>query len=606
MNSLSIKSFSHRERCQNFDRITSGEIFDLAVIGGGIAGAGVARDAASRGMSVVLMDSHDFAFGTSSRSSKLIHGGIRYLEKLEFHLVFEALRERHLLFEIAPHLVHPLRFMIPIYKNSRVGMFKMGLGMWLYDILALFEVPQMHERLSAQVSLQRHPTLDPQGLCGSYVYSDAYMDDDRLVIETLRSAHEFGACCINYMSVGKATTEVMTEKERAARRCIVRLECRDELDRKKLYEVRAHHVVSTVGPWTDGLAPHLVDSWRSRLRPSKGIHITVSRARLPMQEAVVLAAQDSSRIIFMIPRHEMILIGTTDTDYQGDPAEVVAHAKEIFYLLKIVNSYFPTAKLTEKDIISSYAGVRPLVDDGASTESQASREHAIIEGSQNITFLIGGKYTTYRRMAEQTMEVVLKLWSPEDQVQFARSQTKRPINSKVTLDKLRESLWQVEERAKEWAVDSQEVEKLVHRHGGEAYELLGRWLESWRDRVRGQGRDRTKELEALGLPSLTLPLPLSSPSPPSLSPLPLFIFIEARHALENTMCLHLKDFYFRRMPLFLSEKDHGLSYLEALADIFADALDWTLEQRQNQMDDVKLAIAKELHWQRSTATYSPL
>ena len=449
-----IKNFSHIERKQSLDRITNEE-FDLAIVGGGITGAGVARDAASRGMSVVLVEANDFAFGTSSRSSKLIHGGIRYLENLEFGLVFEALSERRLLFEIAPHLVHPLRFLIPIYKDSRVGMFKMGLGMWLYDILALFEMPQMHERLSPKASLRRQPILAPEGLSGSYIYSDAYMDDDRLVIETLRSAHRWGASCINYMSA------MGSIKEKGK---VIGLKCRDEMKEgfykkgekglcekgphgKELYEIKAKHIVSTVGPWTDSVAPKLVDQWQPRLRPSKGIHITVTKDRLPMKEAVVLAAQDSSRIIFIIPRHEMVIIGTTDTDFKENPSEVVAHKEDVSYLLQIVNSYFPKAKLKTEDIMSSYAGVRPLVDDSSGTESGTSREHSIIEDPQNITFVVGGKYTTYRKMAEETVEIVLNNFSLEERVQFSRSQTKQPINPDVTVDKLAQSFLETEKMA---------------------------------------------------------------------------------------------------------------------------------------------------------------
>ena len=545
----SMKSFSYIERRENLKGI-SNEKFDLAIIGGGITGAGVARDAASRGMSVVLVEANDFAFGTSSRSSKLIHGGIRYLENLDFHLVFEALSERRLLFEIAPHLVHPLRFMIPIYKDSRVGMFKLGLGMWLYDMLALFEVPQMHERLSPKASLQRHPILNPYNLSGSYVYSDAYMDDDRLVIETLRSAHEWGACCINYMSA----TGAIREKEK-----VVGLKCHDRMGGKN-HEIHAQHIISTVGPWTDQMASKLVNPWKPRLRPSKGIHITVAKDRLPMKEAVVLAAQDSSRIIFIIPRHEMVIIGTTDTDFKGDPSEVVAHAHEISYLLQIVNAYFPAAELKLEDIVSSYAGVRPLVDDGSETEGGISREHAIIEDPQNVTFVVGGKYTTYRKMAEEAVAVVLKNFTLEERVQFSKSGTKRPIHPDVTVDKLSQSFLKVEKMAHEFKVPPSEVRNLVARHGGEAYRLLKRWV---------------------GLDDGSMDLSL---------------FIEVHHAITHTMCLNLKDFYFRRVPLFLSRRDHGLAHLEVIADIFTGYFHWDRGQRQHQIEDLRQAISKELNW----------
>ncbi|MBC87397.1 MAG: hypothetical protein CL677_09495, partial [Bdellovibrionaceae bacterium] len=193
-----MQDFSYQTRQINIDRFQQ-EHFDFVIIGGGINGAGVARDAASRGLKVALIEANDFASGTSSRSSKLIHGGVRYLENFEFHLVFEALNERAKLFDMAPHLVHPLRFQIPVYKHSRVGMFLMGVGMWLYDALSLFRAPKLHERLNASESLERLPTLKSDQLKGSFVYSDAYMDDDRLVHETLRSAHSHGAAQANYV-----------------------------------------------------------------------------------------------------------------------------------------------------------------------------------------------------------------------------------------------------------------------------------------------------------------------------------------------------------------------------------------------------------------------
>ncbi|MCK6599228.1 MAG: FAD-dependent oxidoreductase, partial [Bdellovibrionaceae bacterium] len=193
-----MKKFNHQLRAQNIIEIEQ-ETFDVLIVGGGINGAGIARDAAMRGMKVALIEQNDFASGTSSRSSKLIHGGIRYLENLEFKLVFEALSERSLLFEIAPHLVHPLKFMIPLFKSSRVGMFKMGLGMWLYDLLALFQAPEIHDRLSRKQTILSQPEVRNVDLVGSFTYFDAYMDDDRLVHETLRSASESGAKIVNYI-----------------------------------------------------------------------------------------------------------------------------------------------------------------------------------------------------------------------------------------------------------------------------------------------------------------------------------------------------------------------------------------------------------------------
>ena len=297
-----MKSFSFEDRKRNLQSLAKTK-YDIFIIGGGITGAGVARDAALRGMKVGLIEASDFASGTSSRSSKLIHGGIRYLENMEFKLVFEALSERQKLFQIAPHLVHPLRFMIPLYEQGRVGMFKMGLGMWAYDALSLFQAPEMHERLNPAQTVARMPSLQGQKLLGSYVYSDAYMDDDRLVFETLRSANEAGAECVNYVKAVGA--------EMSADGKLKKVICEDQLTKTK-FTVEARHFVSTVGPWTDELGTSLFKTWKSILRPTKGIHLTFEKKRFPLSSALVMGAE--KRIVFGIPRHEMVIVGTTDTD----------------------------------------------------------------------------------------------------------------------------------------------------------------------------------------------------------------------------------------------------------------------------------------------------
>jgi glycerol-3-phosphate dehydrogenase len=397
------------------------ETFDLAIIGGGINGAGVARDAASRGMKVALVEAKDFASGTSSRSSKLIHGGIRYLENLEFGLVFEALSERQLLFEIAPHLVHPLRFMIPIYKGGRVPAWKMRMGMWIYDALSLFEAPELHTFLDPHETELEMPALQTHQLEGVLAYYDAYMDDDRLVLETMRSARALGAEIASYTKVTGAQT--------GADGKIVALKCEDTLTRQT-FDLKARHFIGGAGPWTDKLGLDLFKDWKKMLRPSKGVHLTFRRERFPLKDAVVMGAE--SRIVFAIPRHEMVIVGTTDTDYSGDPGQVRTEKEDVRYLLQVIERYFPGVKISHGDIVGCYAGVRPLIDDGAKTESKTSREHSIWTDPRGITFVAGGKYTTYRNMARQTVDVALHSFTSEDQAKFAHSNTEVPLNPLVS------------------------------------------------------------------------------------------------------------------------------------------------------------------------------
>jgi glycerol-3-phosphate dehydrogenase len=503
-------------------------------------------------MKVAVVEAQDFASGTSSRSSKLIHGGIRYLENLEFGLVFEALRERRYLFEMAPHLVHPLRFMLPVYRGGRVGMFKLGLGMWLYDALSMFEAPQMHERLSKAETLSRAPMLEANALVGSYVYSDAYMDDHRLVVETMRSAHRLGAVIVNY---------VKAEQSQLHDGKVVAVKCRDQFSGREVL-VRAKHFVSTVGPWTDQLASGLLESWKPILRPTKGIHLTVAKSRLDLKQAVVMMSDDEKRIVFGIPRREMVIVGTTDTDFNGDPATVQSDRSDVEYLLRIVNDYFPGAELRETDIIASYSGVRPLVHDGSADESRTSREHTIIADPRNITFLAGGKYTTYRAMAEQTIDACLENFEFSDRMRWAKSDTKNALNPLATEFGIRRMLVQATHFAREFNVPVETVTRLIERHGEEAAIILQNYM------------PRLRLSDAL------------------------LWELEAFHAVHETQCMTLKDFFLQRAHLFLAEPDHGRRFLPQIAAVFAAEMGWSPQQTQTQVQALADHERHEMAWQK--------
>jgi len=545
-----MKEFSYKTRAENLVTFMTDD-FDLAIIGGGITGAGVARDAAMRGLKVALIEANDFASGTSSRSSKLIHGGIRYLENFEFGLVFEALNERTRLFEMAPHLVHPLRFVLPVYKGDRVGMSLLGLGMWAYDALALFDVPKLHRRLGKKATLKKVPSLQTQGLCGSYEYSDAYMDDDRLVIETLRSAHEHGAVIANYV---RAIGALFNGTQ------VYAITCEDKISQNK-FNIRAKHFISTVGPWTDQVGRQFLKSWKPILRPSKGIHLTLDRKRLPLEDAVVMSTRADKRIVFGIPRHEMLIIGTTDTDFQDDPSNVQATSEDVKYLLGVVDQYFPGAKITKDDVLASYAGVRPLVADDSETESATSREHVIFTDPHNITFVAGGKYTTYRHMAAETVDVAIQALPSSVRDRVGPVKTDVPLNPLVS----RENYWRASRYVERWTKISRlnqgDVQALVARHGMETEEML--------ENISGFEHFGDKWSA------------------------------EAVHAIDKTMCLSLLDFYVRRTPLMLSRKDHGVGMLEWISKVFEMHLDWPAEKTRAEISAVQDFIKREYAWRQS-------
>ena len=524
------------------------EEFDLAIIGGGITGAGAARDAASRGMKVALVEASDFAFGTSSRSSKLIHGGIRYLENLEFHLVFEALSERQRLFEMAPHLVHPLRFLLPVYQGGRVPAWKMGLGMMAYDALSLYEAPELSAFLDVEEVHQEFPALQTKSLDGAFAYYDAYMDDDRLVLETLRSASAYGATVANYV---RAIGAEFTDHQ------VTALECEDEASKRK-FKIKARHFISTVGPWTDRLGQTLFKDWKNKLRPSKGVHLTFNKSRFELHDAVVMAAEN--RIVFAIPRHEMIIVGTTDTDYPGDPAQVRTEEEDVRYVLKVIDQYFPGAKITRDDIIGCYAGVRPLIDDGSATESKTSREHLIWTDPRGVTFVAGGKYTTYRNMAQQTVEEALRGFAVEERVRFGHSQTIAPLNPLVTDSLFERAKVEHTRWAEDWHLPLEITFALAERHGLEAEIIIQKALP-----LRARCKDAEEWMWCA----------------------------EALHALEHTMCLTLTDFYLRRTHLILAREDHGIPFAKTIARVMGERLGWS-ERRQT--DEIN-ALQNQLVWE---------
>ncbi|MEW6304074.1 MAG: glycerol-3-phosphate dehydrogenase/oxidase [Verrucomicrobiota bacterium] len=362
---------------------------DLLIIGGGIVGSGVARDAALRGLKVGLVEQHDFAFGTSSRSSRLLHGGLRYLAQGRIGLVHEASVEKTIIHRIAPHLAEPLPFLFPTYRGNRHWvLWQLKIGVKIYDLLCRGRNLGRSTWLSKSEVLQRVPSLTDAGLKGAVRYYDGFTNDARLVLDTLRSAARGGATLLNYCQFKSA-------KRTADWEC-------DLLDRLtgKEFRVRAHAIVNATGPWAERV-PHS----RVKLRLTKGIHVAVDRARIPVPDTVVMT--EEQRILFAIPWGERTVLGTTDTDYNGPLDRVTAEASDVAYLLEVANRFFPQAHLTPRDVISTWAGLRPLIADPNGKPSDISRSHEIRNPEPGWWDVAGGKLTTYRLMAEQTVDKIV-------------------------------------------------------------------------------------------------------------------------------------------------------------------------------------------------------
>ncbi len=520
-----MSELSFQTRAESLRRFES-DTFDFLVIGGGITGAAVARDAAQRGLQVALVERDDFAGGTSSRSSKLIHGGLRYLENMEFGLVFEALSERALLLKTAPHLVRPLKFFLPVYQGDPHGKGILGLGLWLYDLLALFRAPGFHKNLSKKRMLEAVPFLKDDGLKGGFSYYDASMWDDALAVETLRAAAGEGAAIANYV-------EAVRPVEKDGR--VAGFECVDR-ETGRAFRLRAKVTISCTGPWTDELGARFESDWKPWLATSKGVHLVFDLKRIPIPGAMVMSHPTDGRISFVIPRTDLgagvVIVGTTDSPAPTDPARAEVSRDDVAYLLELLQRYFPTLKLGREDILSSYVGVRPLMAppsaEGGVSLQKVSREHHIAMGSKGAVFVAGGKYTTHRKMAEEIVDFTLDAWDDGRAGVIASRPGVKPRDPH-TKDPINPHLGAGETVRPEFA-------QLFDRYGAEA-------------QTAAQASDEGVPAVE-GFPKLAWQL---------------------EHQVHNGMVLHLDDFYLRRVPLYLARMDHGLPFAEALARVLSRA-----------------------------------
>jgi len=393
---------SSRTRTTNIERMAN-EIFDVAVIGGGITGAGVALDLASRGLRVALIEKDDFGSGTSSRSSKLIHGGLRYLEQFEFGLVRESLRERAVLKQTAPHLCKPLEFLAPLYSESErsplgSNRLKLAAGLWLYDLLAGSQNISRHKWISSSDALKLAPGLSTEGLRGAFTYFDCLTDDARLVIEVIKAASTLGASVANYARVRgfRHNADGLSS-----------LEIEDRIGRRE-FDLRARVIVNASGVWSDEVSRLTDGQTRSRIRPSKGIHVVVPAERLGNKTAVLIPSVGENRFLFVIPWKGRTVIGTTDADYSGSLDDPIAEDEEVNRVLRSAARAFPDSKLTMSDVINTFAGLRPLISAGGEATKEISRKEEIFEEVSGLITISGGKLTTWRRMAEQVSERVVR------------------------------------------------------------------------------------------------------------------------------------------------------------------------------------------------------
>ena len=388
--------FSNLDRAKTVDKLSS-EKFDLVVIGGGLTGGGIALDAASRGLKVALVEKNDFASGTSSKSTKLIHGGLRYLKQFDFWLVKEVGSERAIVHKLAPHLVLPEKMLLPLIENGSYGKWLTSIGLKVYDILAQVTGDDKRKMLEKKEALKLEPLLPKKILKGAGYYAEYRTDDARLTIENIKTSLQFGATALNYASV--EDFEYTDEK-------ISGVSVMDEISGED-FVIKTKYVISAAGPWVDELRSVNNSKKGKRLHLTKGVHLVFPYEKLPLKHSTYFDVPDG-RMMFAIPRGKTTYVGTSDTNYNNDKDDVRTDLTDAVYILSAVNNMFPKINLEMEDIVSSWAGLRPLIHEEGKSASELSRKDEIFTSETGLISIAGGKLTGYRKMAERVVDRIAK------------------------------------------------------------------------------------------------------------------------------------------------------------------------------------------------------
>ncbi|REF37703.1 glycerol-3-phosphate dehydrogenase/oxidase [Thermasporomyces composti] len=530
------------QRAEAWRRLDGGQ-FDVLVIGGGVTGAGVALDAATRGLSVALVEARDFASGTSSRSSKLFHGGLRYLEQLNFSLVAEALRERDLMLtRIAPHLVKPVSFLYPLTHRLWERPY-VGAGLILYDTMGGSRAVPRHRHLTRTKARALAPALRRDILVGAIRYYDAQADDARHTLTVIRTAASYGAVVRN-------STEVVGLLREGGR--VVGAEIRD-VETGATAKVRASVTVNCTGVWTDDIQRMSEGRGRFKVRASKGVHIVVPRDRIASETGIILRTEKS--VLFVIPWGNRWIVGTTDTDWTLDKAHPAATRADIDYILERVNRVL-TQPLTHDDIIGVYAGLRPLLAGESEETSQLSREHAIARPLPGLISVAGGKYTTYRVMAK-------------DAIDAAVADLARPVPRCVTdrtpllgAEGYHALVNRVDELAAQYHLPRWRIQRLLDRYGSLVHEVL-----------EAAGED----------PSLLQPVPGADE----------YLMAEVRYAVTHEAALHVDDLLTRRTRISIEVPHRGTESARPVAEAVADVLGWDAARVEEEVRTYEARVAAE-------------
>lgn len=455
--------FSNQDREKTISKLSSEE-YDLVVIGGGITGGGIALDAASRGLKVALVEKNDFASGTSSKSTKLIHGGLRYLKQFDFWLVKEVGSERAIVHKLAPHLVLPEKMLLPLIENGSYGKWLTSVGLKVYDILAQVTGDDKRRMLEKKEALVLEPLLPKKILKGAGYYAEYRTDDARLTIENIKTSLKFGAEALNYVSV---------EDFEYADEQISGVKVKDVISGDD-FTIKTKYVISAAGPWVDELRTVNNSKKGKRLHLTKGVHLVFPKEKLPVKQSVYFDIPDG-RMMFAIPRGKVTYVGTTDTNFNNDKDNVRTDLADAIYLLAAVNNMFPKINLEMEDIVSSWAGLRPLIHEEGKSASELSRKDEIFTSDTGLISIAGGKLTGYRKMAERVVDRIVKKLEEEYTIESKECDTENiPLcgNDFKKFKHVKKYISEIQERIKADGFTEHEAWFLVTNYGKQTDTVL--------------------------------------------------------------------------------------------------------------------------------------
>ncbi|EAZ87835.1 glycerol-3-phosphate dehydrogenase/oxidase [Lysinibacillus fusiformis] len=542
-----MSTASALQRQQTIEELQDRE-YDLLVIGGGITGCGIALDAIARGLSVALVEMQDFAAGTSSRSTKLVHGGLRYLKQFEIKEVAELGKERAIVYENGPHVTTPVWMLLPFHKGGTFGKYSTNLGLRVYDFLAGVKRAERRYMLSTGQTIEKEPLVKTKGLLGGGMYVEYRTDDARLTIEVAKAAIERGATLLNYI---KAENFLYNEQQK-----ISGIVATDLLTNHAI-EIRAKAVVNAAGPWVDDVRTIEGKQAGKHLILSKGVHIVFDESKFPLKQAVYFDTPDG-RMVFAIPRQGKTYVGTTDTFYEGDARNMDIYQEDRDYIMNAIRYMFPNVKVTDADIESSWAGVRPLIHEDGKNPSEISRKDEVWISPSGLVTIAGGKLTGYRKMAETVLNTIAQELEQQFGIKSSPCTTKNiPISGGHIggSSKFYAFLYDHTRVGKKIGLSEEEA-KFLTQHYGSNVEIVFNYVKE-------------------GHPIL-----------------PSWLYAQLMYGIHHEMVVHPNDFMVRRTGYMFFQMAIVQQYEEAILDEMAKQLNWTAQQRTQYEEDVKKEIKR--------------